>query len=123
LLEAVEVFLNSTVPGSYLAVTFAKRFQSWKSWQVPDLAEAFKVKRTKDPRTIRAKRHQMKLRWEILSFLTECKRRRATHKDAVKQAAKTFGVGVSFVDNIYRDNPDLRTIIENTPTWMFFERG
>jgi hypothetical protein len=123
LLEAVEVFLRAVVPNSYLAETFTKRFRSWEFWQVPDLAEAFKVKRTRDPRTIKAKRREMNLAWEILSFLTNCKRRDVAHKAAVKQAAKKFGVGVSTVDNIYRDNPDLRTIIENTPTWMFYERG
>jgi hypothetical protein len=122
LLEAVEVFLSVAAPGSYLAKTFARRLRCWQLWQVPDLAEAFGVKRTSDPRTIATERRQMKLAPEILIFLTNCKRRGVVlHKDAVKQTAKKFRVGVSFVEDICRDNPDLRTIIENTPTWTLPE--
>jgi hypothetical protein len=122
LLEAVDVFLSVAAPSSYLAKTFARRFRRWQLWQEPDLAEAFGVKRTSDPRTIASKRRQMKLAPEILIFLTNCKRRGVVlHKDAVKQTAKKFSVGVSFVEAICRDNPDLRTIIENTPTWTLPE--
>jgi hypothetical protein len=122
LLEAVEVFLSVAAPGSYLAKTFARRLRCWQLWQVPDLAEAFGVKRTSDPRTIATERRQMKLAPEILIFLTNCKRRGVVlHKDAVKQTAKKFRVGVSFVEAICRDNPDLRTFIENMPTLMLSE--
>jgi hypothetical protein len=119
LLEAVEVFLTTVAPGSYLAETFARRFRSWELWEVPDLADAFKVKRTSDPRTIAGKRREMQLRWEVLSFLINCKRGGMLHKPAVKRTAEKFRVSASYVEALYRGNPEVRAAVENMPTPIF----
>ena len=122
LLAAVDLVLRHHFPRTWVTETFARRLGLWERWERPDLADAFGVKRSKDPRTIKAKRLEEKLRVEVVSAVVERRRQGLSREEAIPQAAKLFKVSEATVAQIYDRNPRLRLLVENLPTLRFSDR-
>jgi hypothetical protein len=122
LLAAIDLVLRHHFSGTWVAETYARRLGLWERWERPDLADAFGVMRSKDPRTIKAKRMEEKLRVEVVSAVVERRRQGLSREEAIPQAAKLFKVSETTVARIYDHNRRLRAVVENLPTLRFFAR-
>jgi hypothetical protein len=122
LLVAIDLVLQYHFPRTWITETYARRLGLWERWERPDLANAFDVKRSKDPRTIKAKRQKEKLRVEVMSAVIECRRQGLSREEAIEQAAELFKVSEATVAQIYDRSHRLRMVVENLPTLRFFAR-
>jgi hypothetical protein len=122
LLAAVDLVLRHHFPGAWVAETFARRLELWERWERPDLADAFDVRRSADPRTVRRRRLEEKLRAEVMSAVIERRRQGKSREEAIAQAAELFKISETTVVRIYDHNPRLRLLVENLPTLRFSAR-